>query len=66
MEKFIRIMAWVKMNEVHLHLSDNSWECYSTYRLKSEKYPELTAKDNYYSWEDILNKPFCLIPYVEL
>ena len=23
---FIRIMAWVKMNELHLHLSDNSWE----------------------------------------
>jgi hexosaminidase len=53
LKDFIRAMAWVKMNELHLHLSDNSWGGYSAYRLESEKYPELTAKDGYYSWEDI-------------
>ncbi|MGI0106952.1 beta-N-acetylhexosaminidase [Salinimicrobium sp. WS361] len=53
LKDFIRIMAWVKMNELHLHLSDNSWGGYSAYRLESKKYPELTAKDGYYSWEEI-------------
>lgn len=50
---FIKIMAWVKMNELHLHLSDNSWGGYSAYRLESEKYPELTAKDGHYTWKEI-------------
>ncbi|MCK0123779.1 family 20 glycosylhydrolase [Gelidibacter sp. F2691] len=53
LKDFIRIMAWVKMNELHLHLSDNSWGGYSAYRLESAKYPELTAKDGHYSWEEI-------------
>ncbi len=53
LKDFVRIMAWVKMNELHLHLSDNSWGGYSAYRLKSKKYPELTAKDGHYSWEEI-------------
>ncbi|WP_106793268.1 glycoside hydrolase family 20 protein [Aquimarina sp. Aq78] len=53
LKDFIRIMAWVKMNELHLHLSDNSWGGYSAYRLESKHYPELTAKDGYYSWEQI-------------
>lgn len=50
---FIRAMAWVKMNELHLHLSDNSWGGYSAYRLPSKLYPNLTAKDGHYSWEEI-------------
>ncbi|WP_445736726.1 beta-N-acetylhexosaminidase [Mariniflexile sp.] len=50
---FIRIMAWVKMNELHLHLSDNSWGGYSAYRLESELYPQLTAKDGHYTWQEI-------------
>jgi len=50
---FIKIMAWVKMNELHLHLSDNSWGGYSAYRLESDLYPELTAKDGHYTWAEI-------------
>ncbi|WP_296635647.1 glycoside hydrolase family 20 protein [Polaribacter sp.] len=50
---FIKIMAWVKMNELHLHLSDNGWGGYSAYRLESKLHPELTAKDGHYSWEEI-------------
>jgi len=50
---FIKLMAWVKMNELHLHLSDNSWGGYSAYRLESKLYPELTAKDGHYSWKEI-------------
>jgi len=50
---FIVSMAWVKMNELHLHLSDNSWGGYSAYRLESAIYPQLTAQDGHYSWEEI-------------
>ena len=53
LKDFIKIMAWAKMNELHLHLSDNSWGGYSAYRLESEIYPELTAKDGHYTWEQI-------------
>ena len=53
LKDFIRAMAWVKMNELHLHLSDNSWGGYSAYRLPSKLYPNLTAKDGHYSWEQI-------------
>ncbi|QTD37125.1 family 20 glycosylhydrolase [Polaribacter batillariae] len=53
LKDFIRIMAWVKMTELHLHLSDNSWGGYSAYRLESKLYPELTAKDGHYSWKEI-------------
>lgn len=53
LKDFIKAMAWVKMNEFHIHLSDNSWGGYSAYRLESKKYPELTAKDGHYSWDDI-------------
>ncbi|QZE15228.1 family 20 glycosylhydrolase [Halosquirtibacter laminarini] len=53
LKDYIRTMAWFKMNELHLHLSDNSWGGYPAYRLPSEKYPELTSKDGHYSWEEI-------------
>lgn len=53
LKDYIRIMAWVKMNELHLHLSDNSWGGYSAYRLESKLYPELSAKDGHYSWKEI-------------
>lgn len=50
---FVKSMAWVKMNELHLHLSDNSWGGYSAYRLESQVYPKLTAQDGHYSWKEI-------------
>ncbi|QZT38019.1 family 20 glycosylhydrolase [Halosquirtibacter xylanolyticus] len=53
LKDYIRSMAWFKMNELHLHLSDNSWGGYPAYRLPSTKYPELTSKDGHYSWDEI-------------
>ncbi|MDD4820250.1 MAG: glycoside hydrolase family 20 protein [Flavobacteriales bacterium] len=53
LEQYIRSMAWVKMNELHLHLNDCSWNAYGAYyRLPSEKYPQLTSQQHY-SWDDI-------------
>ncbi len=53
LKDYIRSMAWVKLNELHLHLNDNSFGHYPGYRLESEAYPELTNKDGFYTWEQI-------------
>ncbi len=53
LKDYIRSMAWVKMNELHLHLNDNSFGHYPGYRLESEAYPELTSKDGFYTWKQI-------------
>ena len=50
---YIRSMAWVKLNELHLHLNDNSFGNYPGYRLESDLYPDMTSKDGYYTWEQI-------------
>lgn len=53
LEQYIRTMAWLKMNELHLHLNDNSWGAEGAYyRLPSEKYPGITSPEHY-TWEDI-------------
>ena len=53
LKDWIRMMARLKMNELHLHLNDNSWGRYPGYRLESRKYPDLPSKDGYYTWQQI-------------
>ena len=57
-------LAFYKMNEFHIHLNDDSWskdqygyDCYSCFRLESEKFPELTAKDCFYTKKEF--RAFC-------
>ena len=53
LRQYIRTLAWVKMNELHLHLNDNSWNDRGAYyRVPSEKYPGITSPEHY-SWEQI-------------
>lgn len=53
LKQYIRTMGWLKMNELHLHLNDNSWNSYGAYyRVPSEKYPGVTSPQHY-SWQDI-------------
>lgn len=60
LEYYIKLMAYYKMNEFHIHLNDNgfveffgnNWgRTYSAFRLESDLYPELTAKDGSYTKE---------------
>lgn len=53
----VKVLAFYKMNLFQLHLNDNAfvedfdndWErTYSAFRLESEKFPGLTAKDGHY------------------
>lgn len=50
---WIRMMGWMKLNELHFHLNDNSWGRYPGYRLESKKFPGLASKDGHYTFEQI-------------
>jgi hexosaminidase len=54
LEDYVRMMAWYKLNDFHLHLNDNSFSGnYAAFRLNSDKFPGLAAKDGSYSKQDI-------------
>ena len=46
-------MSWFKMNEIHVHINDYwSGSGYSAFRLESDTYPQIVAKDGYYTKKD--------------
>ncbi|TKG97475.1 glycoside hydrolase [Puteibacter caeruleilacunae] len=58
LKDYVRIMSYYKMNEFHIHLNDNGFKqffgndwnkTYAAFRLESETFPGLTAKDGSYS-----------------
>ncbi|MDH4202215.1 MAG: family 20 glycosylhydrolase [Phycisphaerae bacterium] len=53
LKDWIRMMGWLKLNELHLHLNDNSWGRYPGYRLESRTFPDLPSKDGHYTFEQI-------------
>ena len=61
LKEYAKIMAYYKMNTLQVHLNDNGFKqyfgqdwnkTYAAFRLESELFPELTAKDGYYSKEE--------------
>ena len=62
LEDYVKFMAWYKMNDFHLHLNDNEIDAgkspdwmhkYAAFRLYSERFKGLAAKDGYYTKQDI-------------
>ena len=60
-KQYTKIMAYYKMNTFQIHLNDNGfpkyfggdWDkTYAAFRLESELFPELSAKDGYYTKEE--------------
>lgn len=58
---YIKILSFYKMNELQVHLNDNrfveffgnDWnKTYAAFRLESERFPGLTAKDGSYTKEE--------------
>lgn len=58
LRNLVRTMSYYKMNTLQIHLNDNGFkkyyhdrweETYSAFRLESERFPELTAKDGHYT-----------------
>lgn len=61
LKTFAKTMAYYKMNTIQVHLNDNGfkqyfgndWDkTYSAFRLESELFPELTAKDGSYGKDE--------------
>lgn len=61
LQKLIRVMAYYKMNTLQVHLNDcafpayfdDDWEkTYAAFRLQSDWFPGLTAKDGFYTKKD--------------
>ncbi|MFC4992563.1 beta-N-acetylhexosaminidase [Rubritalea tangerina] len=53
LKDWIRMMGWMKLNELHFHLNDNSWGRYPGYRLESKIFPNLPSKDGHYTFKQI-------------
>lgn len=61
---YVRFMSYYKMNTFHIHLSDNGFKqffgndwskTYAAFRLESETYPGLAAKDGHYSKKEFVD-----------
>lgn len=57
LRRYAKIMSYYKMNTFQIHLNDNGFpkyfnhdwnETYAAFRMESELFPELTAKDGHY------------------
>lgn len=64
LQNYIRIMSYYKMNTLQMHLNDNGlpkffgdrWEdTYSAFRLESDVFPGLTAKDGHYTKSEFID-----------
>jgi hexosaminidase len=51
---YLRILAWYKMNELHLHLSDEAFGgSYTGFRVQCDTYPGLASKDLFYTKKEL-------------
>lgn len=64
LQDLVKIMAYYKMNTLQIHLNDNgfkqyfehNWDkTYAAFRLESETYPGLTARDGSYSKKEFID-----------
>jgi hexosaminidase len=61
---YVKIMAYYKMNCLQIHLNDNGFKqffehdwnkTYAAFRLESETYPGLTARDGHYTKKEFID-----------
>ena len=61
LRKYVKILSFYKMNEFQIHLNDNGFSqffnndwnmTYAAFRLESERFPGLTAKDGSYTKQE--------------
>lgn len=55
LKAYICRMSWYKMNQLQLHLNDQAFhgEHYSAFRIESKTFPQLTARDGFYTQQEI-------------
>lgn len=50
----LRVLGWYRMNALHLHLSDNSFDNrYAGFRVQCDTFPGLTSKDCFYTKKEL-------------
>ncbi len=63
LRQYVKIMAYYKMNALHLHLNDNGFKQFfdndwnktqAAFRLQCDTYPGLTARDGYYTKQEFI------------
>lgn len=64
LQDYVKIMAYYKMNTLQIHLNDNGFKqyfehdwnkTYAAFRLESDTYPGLAAKDGYYTKREFID-----------
>lgn len=64
LQDYVKIMAYYKMNTLQIHLNDNGFKqffgndwmnTYAAFRLESETYPGLAARDGYYTKREFID-----------
>ena len=64
LQNYVKIMAYYKMNTLQIHLNDNGFKqyfeqdwmkTYAAFRLESDTYPGLTARDGYYTKQEFID-----------
>jgi hexosaminidase len=54
-QEMTEYMAWFKLNEIQMHINDYWGSAnYQAFRVESKKYPEINAKDGYYTQEEYI------------
>jgi len=55
LKEYINRMSWYKMNQLQLHLNDQAFhgEHYAAFRIESKTFPGLTARDGFYTQQEI-------------
>lgn len=63
LREYVKIMAYYKMNALHIHLNDNGFKQFfdndwnktqAAFRLECDTYPRLTARDGYYTKKEFI------------
>lgn len=64
LQDYVKIMAYYKMNTFQIHLNDNGFKqyfeqdwskTYAAFRLESDTYPGLTARDGHYTKQEFID-----------
>lgn len=51
---YVKLMSWFKMNDFHIHWTDDWYDGYWAFRLESSTYPNITATDGSYTKEQVI------------
>ncbi len=51
---YVKLMSWFKMNDFHIHWTDDWYDGYWAFRIESDTYPNITATDGSYTKQEVI------------